>query len=98
MKKEEFEKVIIKSLYANETVCSKVLPELSHDWFSNPDCKSIAKHIIDFNTKYSRMPNVLETKSVLSDDDDLNTFNTCMNIQDDDVNTDYILRRNTNIC
>lgn len=87
----EFEKVIIKALYVNNDVSSKVLPELKDTWFTDIDCKFIVKHIIDFNTKYSRMPNVLETRRFISDELLLATFDECMKIPDDQVNTDYLL-------
>lgn len=91
MKQNEFERVIIKALYSNTAVCSKVLPELKSTWFFDIDCKMIAEHILNFNTKFSRMPNVLESKKLMSDDTVLACFEECMKIDDDEVNTDYIL-------
>lgn len=91
MKQNEFERVIIKALYSNAAVCSKVLPELKTSWFFDIDCKMIAEHILNFNTKFSRMPNVLETKKLMNDETVLACFEQCMEIPNDEVNTDYIL-------
>ena len=91
MKQNEFERVIIKALYSNTAVCSKVLPELKSTWFFDIDCKMIAEHILNFNTKFSRMPNVLETKKLMSDETVLSCFEQCLEIPDEEVNTDYIL-------
>ena len=92
MKQNEFERVIIKSLYSNADVCSKVLTELNESWFFYIDCKLIAKKIIDFNTNFSRMPNVLETRRMITDEEQLNTFEDSISIADEEVNTDYILK------
>lgn len=92
MKQNEFERIIIKSLYSNPGVCSKVLPELNETWFSDIDCKFIAKHIIDFNTNFSRMPNVLESRRMITEETELKTFEDCISIEDAEVNTDYILK------
>lgn len=91
MKEKDFEKIIIKSLYSNTDVCSKVLPELKSNWFYNVDYKWIAEHILNFNTKYSRMPTKLETQRLINDENVLSSFNECMELNDSDVSTDYIL-------
>ena len=65
MTDNEFEQVIIKTLYANPDVSSKVVPELDNSWFINTDHKYIVDAIIDYNTKYSEMPNVIEVKRLL---------------------------------
>jgi len=91
MKQNDFEKLIIKALYSNDNVCSKVLPELRENWFSDIDCRMIAKDIIDFNTKFGRMPNVIETSRLITDDTVHTTFQNCIALPDDEVNTDFLL-------
>lgn len=87
----EFEQVIIKTLYANNDISSKVVPELNEDWFINVDHKYIINSIIDYNTKFSTMPNIIEMKRLLTDQRTVDEFNNCMNIPDAEVNTPYIL-------
>lgn len=91
MTDNEFEQVIIKTLYANPDVSSKVVPELDNSWFINTDHKYIVDAIIDYNTKYSEMPNVIEVKRLLKDERTVNEFEKCLQIADSDVNTPYIL-------
>ena len=91
MKQNDFEKLIIKALYSNDNVCSKVLPELKENWFSDIDCRMIAKNIIDFNTKFGRMPNVIETSRLINDETVHTTFQNCIALPDDEVNTDFLL-------
>ena len=64
----EFEQVIIKALYANSDVSSKVVPELNSDWFINLDHKYIVNAISDYNARFSAMPNVIEMRRLLSDE------------------------------
>lgn len=92
MKRDEFEKVIIKALYVNDDVCSKVLPELNENWFNHIDNKYIVKAIIKYNTDFGTMPNILETKKMLSDDRVLASFEQCMKIPDEHINTTYIIQ------
>ena len=90
----DFEKLIIKTLYSNPDVSSKVLPSLKEGWFSDIDCKIIAKEIIDFNGKFGRMPNVLETKQLLNCNNNIETsdvFKECIDIPDEDANTEFLL-------
>lgn len=91
MTDNEFEQVIIKTLYANRDVSSKVVPELDNSWFTNTDHKYIVDAIIDYNTKYSEMPNVIEVKRLLKDERTVQEFDKCLQIADEDVNTPYIL-------
>ena len=91
MTDNEFEQVIIKTLYANPDVSSKVVPELDNSWFTNTDHKYIVDAIIDYNTRYSEMPNVIEVKRILKDERAVKEFEKCMEIADSDVNTPYIL-------
>lgn len=91
MTQNDFEKVIIKALYSNANVCSKVLPELKEKWFSDIDCRIISRNIIDFNTKYGRMPNVIETSRMISDETVHSTFKKCISLPDEEVNTDFLL-------
>ena len=90
----DFEKLIIKTLFSNADVCSKVLPSLNEGWFSDIDCKIVAQEIIDFNGKYGRMPNVLETKQLLNRNNNVETleaFKECMDIPDEEANTEFLL-------
>lgn len=87
----EFEQVIIKTLYANNDISSKIVPELTEDWFVNVDHKYIAQAIIDYNSKFSAMPNVIEMRRLLSDSRTVDEFNKCMDIPDGDVNTPFML-------
>lgn len=91
MNTTDFENVIIKALFANETVKNKVLPELQSSWFFDFDNKQIIEKIIDFNTKFGKMPNVLETRRMLSDETVLSAFDSCMMIKDEEVNTEFII-------
>lgn len=87
----EFEQVIIKALYANSDLSSKVVPELDPQWFVNIDHKYIVNAILDYNAKFSNMPNVIEMRRILTDDKTVTEFNKCMEIPDADVNTPYML-------
>ena len=87
----EFEQVIIKALYANSDVSSKVVPELNSDWFINIDHKYIVNAISDYNARFSTMPNVIEMRRLLSDERTVAAFNKCMAIPDSDVNTKFML-------
>lgn len=87
----EFEQVIIKALYANSELSSKVVPELDPQWFINIDHKYIVNAILDYNAKFSNMPNVIEMRRILTDDRAVTEFNKCMEIPDADVNTPYML-------
>lgn len=87
----EFEQVIIKALYANADISSKVVPELDPGWFTNIDHKYIVSAIVDYNAKFSNMPNVIEMRRLLTDERTVTEFNKCMDIADTDVNTPYML-------
>lgn len=87
----EFEQIIIKAIYANSSVSSKVVPELNTDWFINVDHKYIVDAILNYNAKFSAVPNVIETRRLLKDERTVTEFNKCMDIADDDVNTPYLL-------
>lgn len=87
----EFEQVIIKAIYANSSVSSKVVPELNTDWFVNVDHQYIVDAILNYNAKFSAVPNVIETRRLLSDERTVTEFNKCMDIPDADVNTPYLL-------
>lgn len=87
----EFEQVVIKTLYANEEVSSKILPELREEWFSHVDHKFIVKSILDYNTQFAALPNIIEMRRLLTDQRTVDEFNRCMDIPDQDVNTPYML-------
>lgn len=91
MTTQEFEKVIIKALYANQSICSKVLPELTDKWFSEYDTKQIVNKIIEFNTKYSNLPNAIELKRMITDEKTLKVFDDVLAIDDNQVNTPYLM-------
>ena len=91
MTTQEFEKVIIKALYANQSICSKVLPELTDKWFSEYDTKQIVNMIIEFNTKYSNLPNAIELKRMITDEKTLKVFDDVLAIDDNQVNTPYLM-------
>lgn len=91
MTTQEFEKVIIKALYANQSICSKVLPELTDKWFSEYDTKQIVNKIIEFNTKYSNLPNAIELKRMITDEKTLMVFDDVLAIDDNQVNTPYLM-------
>ena len=90
----DFEKLIIKTLFSNADVCSKVLPSLNEGRYSYIVSKIVDKEIIDFNGKYGRMPNVLETKQLLNRNNNVETlevFKECMDIPDEEANTEFLL-------
>lgn len=49
--KDDFEKLIIKALYSNKEVESKVIPELKSEWFFSGEAINIVNNIIEFNGK-----------------------------------------------
>lgn len=87
----EFEQVIIKTIYANPEVSGKIIPELDTNWFINVDHKYIVNAILEYNSKFSAVPNAIEVKRLLSDERTVKEFEICMSIPDEDVNTPYIL-------
>lgn len=91
MKPADFERIIIKALFVNDTVRGKVLPALKTDWFFDIDDKFIIEKIIDFNGRFGQMPNVIEMKRLISDDTTLGIFEDAMSIPDDDVQTEFML-------
>jgi len=91
MKATDFERIIIKALFVNEGVRSKVLPMLSVDWFFDVDDKFIVDRILDYNTRFGRLPNVIEMKRLITDEQTLKIFDEVMGIADEEVNTEFIL-------
>jgi len=91
MTDSEFEKVVIKTLYANPDASSKIIPELDVNWFIQVDHKYIVDAIASYNAKYSTLPNAIEVKRLLKDERSVEEFDKCMAIPDADVNTPYIL-------
>jgi hypothetical protein len=89
--KDDFEKLIIKALYSNKEVESKVIPELKSEWFFSGEAINIVNNIIEFNGKYNKMPNVIETERILKDERVLTYFKECLSLQDEEVNTEFIL-------
>lgn len=90
-KPSDFERIILKALFVNEGVRSKVLPMLSCDWFFDVDDKMIADRILDYNTRFGRLPNVIEMKRLITDEATLKIFEETMAIPDEEVNTEFIL-------
>lgn len=91
MVNKDFEKVIIKALYSNPSICAKVLPELTDKWFSEYDTKAIVNKIIEFNTKYSNLPNAIELKRMITDEKTLKVLDDALAIADAEVNTPYLI-------
>jgi replicative DNA helicase len=91
MKAAEFERIIIKALYVNKEVRSKVLPYLDNKWFFDVDNKIIVDKILKFTSSFNTMPTVIETKRMIDDDQTCGVFDLIMAIKDEDVMTEYIL-------
>jgi replicative DNA helicase len=91
MTDNEFEQVVIKTIYANPSASSKIVPELDPNWFIQVDHKYIVDAISSYNSKYSTLPNAIEIKRLLSDERSIEEFEKCMAIPDSDVNTPFIL-------
>lgn len=90
--KKEFEQLIIKSLYSNTQLCSKVLPCIKSDWFYDFNIKLLVDKILNYNSSNGRLPNVTEMKIILENDEVLTKeFNDCLSIPDIDVETDFLL-------
>lgn len=93
MKEYDFEKIVIKSLISNESVRNKVLPFLKDEWFGfDIENKIIVQKIIDYNTKFSAMPNVLELKRMVTEESTLKALEEIVSINDEEVQTEYILQ------
>lgn len=91
MKAAEFERIIIKALYVNKEVRSKVLPYLDNKWFFDVDNKIIVDKILKFTSSFNTMPTVIETKRMIEDDQTCGVFDLIMAIKDEDAMTEYIL-------
>jgi hypothetical protein len=91
----DFEKLIVKALFANNVVQDKVVPLLDEKWF-NIDVLTIkiVSKIIDFHVKYETMPSITDMRVLIKDPDELATFEECMSIKDEDVESEFIVRRN----
>lgn len=89
----DFEKIIIKSLFCNEVVRRKVVPLLDEKWFNNDITASkIVSKIIEFNTHYEVMPSVTDMRRMIKDTNELATFDQCIEIPDEEVSSEYLLR------
>lgn len=91
MKSAEFERIIIKALYVNQEVRSKVLPYLDNKWFFDVDNKIIVDDILKFTSSFNTMPSVIETKRMITDDQTCGVFDLIMDIKDEEVQSEYIL-------
>ena len=91
MTDNDFEQVVIKTLYANPNASRKIVPELDPNWFVQVDHKYIVDAIVGYNAKYSNLPNAIEVKRMLTDERSVEEFNKCMSIPDENVNTPFIL-------
>lgn len=91
MNNSDFELVIIKALFANASICAKVLPELTDKWFTTYDTKQIVDKIIEYNTKYGNLPNVIELKRMITDTKTVEVLDKALNIADEDVNTPFLI-------
>lgn len=91
----DFEKIIIKSLFCNEVVRRKVVPLLDEKWFNNDITASkIVSKIIEFNTQYEVMPSITDMRRMIKDVNELATFEKCIEIPDEEVSSEYLIRRN----
>ena len=89
----EFEKIIIKAIYLNPTVRDKILPVLDVKWFNNNlNLGKIVKSIIAFNNQYEAMPNTIEIRRLLNDDELIKEFDSCMSIPDEEIDTKFIIK------
>lgn len=92
MAQKDFERLIIKSLYSNESISNKILPMFSYDWFDDELLINISNTISTFFQEHERIPNVLETKLLLKNNTSaLNEFEECLKIPDEEASTDFIL-------
>jgi replicative DNA helicase len=64
---------------------------LTDKWFSEYDTKQIVNKIIEFNTKYSNLPNAIELKRMITDEKTLKVFDDVLAIDDNQVNTPYLM-------
>lgn len=88
----DFEKIIIKSFFINESVKNKVVPMLDIKWFrNNVDLAKIIGCIIEFNEKFENMPSPIELRQMLRDDNLIKIFDECMAISDEDCNSKFML-------
>lgn len=87
----DFEKVIIKSIYTKENVCSKVMPYLSADWFMNNQAMiNITHGLTDYYNKYSKLPTPTEMGRVLNQKEHYDYFLEGYNAPESEV-TEFIL-------
>ncbi|MBQ1571572.1 MAG: hypothetical protein IIZ78_10640 [Clostridiales bacterium] len=91
MTDREFEQIIIKAIYANPSIASKVIPVLNDTWFFDPDHKYIARAIMKYRGDYGERPNAIEMKMLLTDPRSVAEFETCMAIPDEQVTTDFTI-------
>lgn len=95
----DFEHIIIKSLFCNEVVRRKVVPLLDEKWFNNDiNASKIVSKIIEFNTQYETMPTVTDMRRMIRDAEELEVFDKCIAIPDEEVSSEYLVRRNRKVC
>ena len=85
MKSAEFERIIIKALYVNQEVRSKVLPYLDNKWFFDVDNKIIVDDILKFTSSFNTMTSVLEPKRMIPDDQTCGVFDLLIAIKPEEV-------------
>ena len=91
----DFEHIIIKSLFCNEVVRRKVVPLLDEKWFNNDiNASKIVSKIIEFNARYETMPTVTDMRRMIRDVEELEVFDKCVAIPDEEVSSEYLVRRN----
>lgn len=89
---EDFEKIIVKSLFVNTAVRDKVIPLLDPKWFKNNiSLAKIANKIIEFNEQFEAMPSPVEMRRVLRDESLVKSFDECMAITDSEVMSEYLI-------
>lgn len=89
----QFPHLILKTLYANQSVRDRVTPFLKDDWFrENQNISTIVSKIIDYMEKWGRFPSVIETRTMLrSDMGVLEEFDAAIAIPDEETQSESIL-------
>lgn len=61
----EIENTVISFLFTNEEVSEKISQEISADWFTDIDNKTIVKNYLGFSAEFNRSPTILELRTKL---------------------------------
>ncbi len=89
----QFPHLILKTLYANQSVRDRVTPFLKDDWFrENENISTIVSKIIDYMEKWGRFPSVIESRTMLRNDMGvLEEFDAAIAIPDEEAQSESIL-------